>query len=204
MAHKTQPKKRSSRPSSTEFELKKTESSHPHVSDLPVTPTSPGLPSLQLTASLPLKIDGWKMKFPFGEAYFQGAFAVSFREGNLSKMRPIELPQKNSENQLPTANPSVGKLTAHRFLALGQCFTNTLLQDTIDMIKALHFTHHQVMDHALILATDFWCFFVEATNKKTMGWWRLGIRVFLSTSRPSHWLLLHLRGLKMPCDDQFE
>ena len=36
--------------------------------------------SLQLTASLHLKINGWKMKFPFGIPYFQGR-AVSFGEG---------------------------------------------------------------------------------------------------------------------------
>ena len=35
------------------------------------------LHSLQLTASLHLKINGWKMKFPFGIPYFQGR-AVSF------------------------------------------------------------------------------------------------------------------------------
>ena len=28
--------------------------------------------SLKLTASLPLKTDGWKMEFHFGMAYFQG------------------------------------------------------------------------------------------------------------------------------------
>ena len=38
------------------------------------------LHSLQLTASLHLKINGWKMKFPFGIPYFQGR-AVSFGEG---------------------------------------------------------------------------------------------------------------------------
>ena len=61
------------------------------------------------------------------------------------------------------------------------------------------------------------CFFVEATNKTTGGW--LGITPCRHppptnprktapkkpwSSRPSQWLLLHLRGLKMPCDDQFE
>ena len=36
------------------------------------------LPSLKLTANLPLKTNGWKMKFPFGMAYFQGQ-NVGFR-----------------------------------------------------------------------------------------------------------------------------
>ena len=35
--------------------------------------------SLKLTASSHLKMDGWKMKSPFGMAYFRGY--VSFREG---------------------------------------------------------------------------------------------------------------------------
>ena len=34
------------------------------------------------TKSLPLKMDGWKMKLPFGaKALFSVAFAVDFREG---------------------------------------------------------------------------------------------------------------------------
>ena len=36
--------------------------------------------TLPETNSSHLKMDGWKMKFPFGEAYFQGQ-TVSFREG---------------------------------------------------------------------------------------------------------------------------
>ena len=43
----------------------------------------PVLPSLKLTASLPLKMDGWNICVSFwGPAYFQGRFAVSFRECN--------------------------------------------------------------------------------------------------------------------------
>ena len=38
------------------------------------------IPSLKLTASLPLKINGWKMKFLLGPGLFSEAFAVSFRE----------------------------------------------------------------------------------------------------------------------------
>ena len=37
------------------------------------------LPSLKLTASLHLKMDGWNMKFPFPKAHFQGLY-VSFTE----------------------------------------------------------------------------------------------------------------------------
>ena len=38
-----------------------------------------GYPPLKLTASLPLKIDGWKMKFrAFGMPCFSGALTVSF------------------------------------------------------------------------------------------------------------------------------
>jgi len=44
----------------------------------------PPRPALKLTASLPLKIGGWKIiDFPFWgveKAYFQWAFAASFRE----------------------------------------------------------------------------------------------------------------------------
>ncbi len=39
------------------------------------------IPSLKLTASLPLKMDGWKMDpFLLDFGLFSGAFAVSFRE----------------------------------------------------------------------------------------------------------------------------
>ena len=33
--------------------------------------------SLKLTASLPLKIDGWKMRFPFGALIFRGLFGMA-------------------------------------------------------------------------------------------------------------------------------
>ena len=42
------------------------------------------IPSLKLTFS-PLKIHGWKMTFPFGDAYFQGR-TVSFWEGILEPL----------------------------------------------------------------------------------------------------------------------
>ena len=38
------------------------------------------MPSLKLTASLHLKIDGWKMKFPFWDGLF-----FSFREGKVKE-----------------------------------------------------------------------------------------------------------------------
>ena len=48
---------------------------------IPIFLESCQLPSLKLTASLPLKINGWKMKdFLLGLGLCSGAFAVSFRE----------------------------------------------------------------------------------------------------------------------------
>ena len=41
--------------------------------------------TLPETNSSPLKIDGWKSIFLLGFGLFSGAFAVSFREGILSK-----------------------------------------------------------------------------------------------------------------------
>ena len=43
------------------------------------------VPSLKLTASSPLKMDGWNAILSYWvSAYFQGLFPVSFREGTLS------------------------------------------------------------------------------------------------------------------------
>ena len=57
------------------------------LTDKPTLPlkTNHRLNTLTLpeTNSSPLKVDGWKMKFPFGKAYFQRR-TVSFREGSLS------------------------------------------------------------------------------------------------------------------------
>ena len=46
---------------------------------LPIKVPLGSIPSLKLTASLPLKMDGWKMKSPFGMAYLEGL--CKFREG---------------------------------------------------------------------------------------------------------------------------
>ena len=47
----------------------------------PLNPALQNWDTLPKTNSSHLKMDGWKMKFPFGMAYFQG-WTVSFREGN--------------------------------------------------------------------------------------------------------------------------
>ena len=52
-----------------------------------------GIPSLKLTASLPLKMNGGKMKSPFGARPILRGQMVSFRECSLSRCKMLVLPE---------------------------------------------------------------------------------------------------------------
>ena len=47
------------------------------------------LHSLKLTASLPLKMDGWNTSLSYWGGLFSGALAVSFREGNTNSTKLV-------------------------------------------------------------------------------------------------------------------